>query len=174
MKKKRSKFLTFMFSLLPGAGHMFMGFMKIGVSLMSAFFFIIFLGSFLNIAPLLFTLPMIWFYSFFDCINKRYANEEDFEQLDDNFLFSIDKLIVTNGAIFSKRRLLAGILLFLLGIYLIWNNIMRYLPGRIPQDVYNAIYDATRFAPQIILGAVIIGIGVRLIIGKKRESDSNV
>ncbi len=40
MINKKSKFLTFVFSMLPGAGHMYMGFMNMGVSFMSAFFFI--------------------------------------------------------------------------------------------------------------------------------------
>ena len=54
MKAKRNSFFTFLFSLLPGAGHMFMGFMKIGVSLMAAFTLVIFLASWLNISQLLF------------------------------------------------------------------------------------------------------------------------
>ncbi len=30
MINKKSKFLTFVFSMLPGAGHMYMGFMNMG------------------------------------------------------------------------------------------------------------------------------------------------
>ena len=45
MRRKKSKFLTFIFSLLPGAGEMYMGFMKMGVSLMAEFFGIIFLAT---------------------------------------------------------------------------------------------------------------------------------
>ena len=37
MIKKKNAILTFIFSLVPGAGEMFMGFMKQGVSLMSMF-----------------------------------------------------------------------------------------------------------------------------------------
>lgn len=173
MRKKRSRFLTFMLSLLPGAGHMFMGFMKMGISLMSAFFFVIFLSSWLNIAPLLFVLPMLWFYSFFDCINRRDTSDEEFALLDDSFLFSIDKLIAINGGIFQKRRLFAGILFLLLGVYLIWTNIMNSLHRYIPQEVYNAIRDITRIAPQIVLGIAIVVAGVRLVIGKRKERDSN-
>ena len=36
--KKKNKFFTFCFSLFPGAGEMYMGFMKAGVSLMLLFF----------------------------------------------------------------------------------------------------------------------------------------
>jgi hypothetical protein len=174
MKQKRNRFLTFVFSLLPGAGHMFMGFMKMGLSMMSGFFFIIFLGSWLNIAPLLFILPMIWFYSFFDCINKTYAKDEEFEKLEDSFLFSMDKLMATNSYIFVKRRLITGILLLILGVYMLWNNIIRCLSWHIPREVYNTLEDITRYTPQVILGIVVIGIGIKFIIGKKRESDDNV
>lgn len=59
MIKRKSRFLTFVFSMLPGAGHMYMGFMKIGVSFMSVFFFLIFLSSWLNIGPLLYIAPLI-------------------------------------------------------------------------------------------------------------------
>ena len=34
MKKQKGKFLLFVFSLCPGAGHMYMGLMKMGVSVM--------------------------------------------------------------------------------------------------------------------------------------------
>ena len=54
MTKKKSSFLTFCFSFLPGAGQMYMGFMKRGISLMSSFFFLIFLAVFFNLSPILF------------------------------------------------------------------------------------------------------------------------
>lgn len=174
MRKKRSKFLTFMFSLLPGAGHMLMGFMKTGLSLMSIFFFVIFLSSWLNIGPILFILPMIWFYSFFDSINRRYASDEEFELLDDKFLFSIDKLIETNNVLFQKRRIFAGVLLFLLGIFLVWRNALDSLQGFFPDEIFNLVNRITRYAPQMILGIAIVVIGVRLIVGKRKERDNYV
>lgn len=173
MKKEKSKFLTFGFSLLPGAGHMYMGFMKMGLSLMAAFFFLIFISSWLNIGPLLFLLPLIWFYSFFDCINKRYSTDQEFLLLEDNYLFSLDELVKIDKGIFKKHRLFTGILLLLLGIYLIWNNIIQSLWRYMPNAVYNAINDVTRVAPQIIIGVAIIAVGAKLIIGKKRERDTD-
>ncbi|MCI8355555.1 MAG: hypothetical protein HFI47_10905, partial [Lachnospiraceae bacterium] len=41
--KKKSRFLTFCFSMLPGAGEMYMGFMRTGVSLMLLFFLSIYI-----------------------------------------------------------------------------------------------------------------------------------
>ncbi len=173
MKREKNKFLTFCFSLLPGAGHMYMGFMKMGLSLMAAFFFVILVSSWLNIGPLLFILPLIWFYSFFDCINKRYSTEEDFLLLEDNYLFSLDELVKIDKSIFKKHGLFTGILLVLLGGYLIWNNILGSLYRYMPSEVYNAINDITRVAPQIIIGVTIIVIGLKLIKGKKKECDIN-
>ena len=43
MTKKKSGFLAFCFSLLPGAGEMYMGFMKHGVGIMALFWLLIFL-----------------------------------------------------------------------------------------------------------------------------------
>jgi len=173
MRKKKSKFLTFCFSMLPGAGHMFIGFMKMGLSLMAAFFFVIFLSSWLNIGPLVFILPLIWFYSFFDCMNKRYSTDEEFLLLEDNYLFSLEELVKIDKGIFKKHRLFTGILLLLLGVYLIWNNILHSLSRYLPNEVYNAIFSMTRVAPQIILGVAIIFVGAKLISGKKKEFDSN-
>ncbi|MBC8061024.1 MAG: hypothetical protein H7Y18_10180 [Clostridiaceae bacterium] len=173
MKKKKSKFLTFVFSLLPGAGHMYMGFMKMGLSFMSAFLVGIFLSSWLDIGPLLVILPLIWFYSFFDCMNKRYSTEEEFLILEDNYLFSLDKFVKLDENIFKKRRVLAGVLLLFLGGYLIWNNTLHLLARYIPDRAYEVINNLTRIAPQIIVGVAIVIAGVKLIQGKKKESDMN-
>ncbi|HEX3028128.1 MAG TPA: hypothetical protein VHT34_02225 [Clostridia bacterium] len=173
MKKKRSGFFTFIFSLLPGAGHMFMGFMKIGASMMSAFFLLIFISSWLEIGELMFVLPVLWFYSFFDCINKRYSTDEEFALIEDRYLFSFDKLVASENSFFGKKRLFAGLILLLLGIYLLWNNFMYILQDHISSDLYNTIRDYSHLVPQIILGGLIIMLGIRLILGKKKECDEN-
>lgn len=173
MKKEKDKFLTFCFSLLPGAGHMYMGFMKLGISLMSAFFCLIFLSSWLNIGPLLFFAPLIWFYSFFDCINKRYSTDEEFSHLEDNYLFSLDEIVKIDSGIFKKRGKYTGITLVILGCYLIFNNMFRGLSRYMSSEVYDAVYAVAAVAPQIIIGVVIIVVGVKLISGKKKECEIN-
>jgi hypothetical protein len=171
MKRERSKFLTFCFSLLPGAGHMYMGFMKMGLSLMAAFLILIFFSSWLNIGPLLFVAPLIWFYSFFDCMNKRYSTDEEFSHLEDNYLFSLDEIVKIDKGILKKHRKYTGIALVILGGYLIWNNIMsslyRFMPGR----TVEAIFSITRAAPQVIIGIAIIVVGRKLVSAKKKECD---
>jgi len=173
MKREKNKFLSFVFSLMPGAGHMYLGFMKMGISLMAVFFFLIFLSSWLRIGPLLFVLPLIWFYSFFDCMNKRYSTDEEFLLLEDNYLFSLDELIKIDKGILKKHRLFSGLLLVFLGVYLICNNIIDSLAGYMPDALYNVINNVSTVAPQIIIGVAIIVMGAKLIIGKKKECDMN-
>ena len=69
MTRKKHGFWLFIFSLLPGAGEMYMGFFKQGIGLMAQFSFVLMLAAYLNIGPLLFILPIIWFYSFFHVHN---------------------------------------------------------------------------------------------------------
>ncbi|CAB1246351.1 hypothetical protein ACFHWD_14935 [Clostridium sp. MT-14] len=173
MKSKKSNFLTVVFSFLPGAGHMYMGFMKMGLSIMAVFFTVIFFSSWLNIGPLLFILPLIWFYSFFDCINKQSMPQEEFEHIEDNYIFSIDKLFEWDKSLFKKQRLFFGILLICMGIYLIWDNIRPIIEPYIDSRIYEIISNFTGIVPQMIVGVAIIVIGVKLIMGKKKEVDTD-
>jgi hypothetical protein len=171
MIKKKSRFLTFIFSMLPGAGHMYIGFMKTGVSFMSVFFFLIFLSNWLDTGPLLFIAPLIWFYSFFDCANKASLDEEQLLLVEDKYLFSLDKLVKLDKNIFAERRLATGVLLLFFGIYLLSENLIQFLRPLIPYELYDIIYSFMRQAPQIIIGVAIVALGLKLIKGKKMESD---
>lgn len=68
---RKSRILTFLFALWPGAGQMYLGYMKRGVSLMGLFFLIFAIMGFLGLSFLAFLLPIIWFYAFFDTMNLR-------------------------------------------------------------------------------------------------------
>lgn len=174
MIKKKNRFLTFVFSMLPGAGHMYMGFMKIGLSFMSVFFFLIFLSSWLDTGRLLFIAPLIWFYSFFDCTNKASLDDDEFLLLEDKYLFSIDKLVKLDKNIFAERRLAIGVLLLFFGISILSDNIMQFLQPIIPYEFYEPIYHFRNQAPQVIIGVAIVTFGIRLIKGKKMESEMDV
>ncbi len=63
--KKKNRFLTFCFSALPGAAEMYMGFMKMGVSLMLLFFLVCILSAWLYQGALVMIAIVVWFYSFF-------------------------------------------------------------------------------------------------------------
>lgn len=171
MQRKKSKSLTLIFSLLPGAGHMYMGFMKMGLSFMTMFFFIIFLGNFFNSGSFLLIEPLIWFYAFFDSINKLSLDSEEFSLVEDKYLFSMDRILELDKGLISKNKLIIGCITLLFGVYLLWNTIVSNLYNVMPEYLYNILTTISRTVPQFIVAIIIIVIGIKLIVGKKRESD---
>lgn len=165
MMKQRNKSATVFFSLLPGAGHMFMGFMKRGVSFMALFFLTIFLSSWLSIGPLMYLLPVLWFYSFFDCVNLAWANAEEFSLAKDAYLFQ--------SSVFprfsSSWALYGGILLVFFGVYIVFERLLSSFESQLNRKVFEAFYAGVSMFPQLFFGIVIIVIGIRLILGKKKE-----
>jgi uncharacterized membrane protein (DUF485 family) len=168
MLKKRGKLLTFIFSMLPGAGHMFMGFMKRGVSFMALFFLVIFIATWLKIGSLTILEPLIWFYAFFDCMNKAYASDEDFLKLTDDYIMTPGAF---RGLLKNRSGLIIGIVLVLLGTYVFFSNTIGYIRTFMPEKLYSLIISTSNMIPQLIVGSAIIIIGIWLIIGKKRGSD---
>ena len=67
--KINKKTITLALSIIPGAGHMYLGYQSKGLLIMGSFFFSIFFMGWLGISLLLFLLPLIWFYSFFDAMH---------------------------------------------------------------------------------------------------------
>ena len=86
MIRKKNSFFTLIFSLVPGAGQMYMGFMKRGLSLMSCFFLILFTSVWLNVGPLMLLAMIVWFYSFFDTHNLRSTPDDEFYELEDGYI----------------------------------------------------------------------------------------
>lgn len=68
------KLITIGISIIPGAGHMYLGLQKKGLELMSLFFFTSFLMGYLNMSLFFFILPVIWFYSLFDAYHNVEEN----------------------------------------------------------------------------------------------------
>lgn len=172
MIKQKGRFLTFIFSLCPGAGHMYLGFMKQGLSLLTFFFGFIFIVSFLRLELLFLFLPVIWLYGFLDAMNKNSLTFEEFQKLEDHYIFHSDE-IQMEGMRLGHFRPLAAILLIGTGCYLILDNLFEFLLRyfSMPEVIREFLYRVMRTAPQILFAVIIILIGVRLIMGKKKELD---
>ncbi len=97
-KISNKKIITLALSIIPGAGHMYLGHQKKGVVFMGGFFFAIFFMGWLNLSFLLFLLPLIWFYSFFDAFHT--FNGNDIEEIDiAKFLPKINSEYIGKGLI---------------------------------------------------------------------------
>lgn len=167
MTKKKSGFLTFCFSLIPGAGEMYMGFMKQGVSIMAIFWLLVFFASFFNLGPVLFILPILWCYSFFNVHNIRGMADEEFYALEDDYLFHLDENALT-GKLKGKQSSLLAWGLIIVGVAILWNYVTGYIRWLLPSEIYWDIMDGV---PQVAIAVLLIWCGAYLIRGKKKELD---
>lgn len=170
MIRKKTGFWTFIFSLIPGAGEMYLGFFKQGITLMFAFSLNIAVSA---IAPVLsIFLPIVWFYSFFHTHNLASMPDEEFYTLEDSYFGSIN-LEQENlpQFIFSKKGTrIIGILLIILGCSALWDALRSILYRCMDENTYlEYVRPALDTLPNIVIGFVIIVVGIWLIAGKKKE-----
>jgi len=171
MVHKKGKFLNFCFSCIPGAGQMYQGFMKRGVSIMLIFFGMLALISYLGIDELIFCLPVIWCYGFFDGIHLNSLPDSEYEQLQDEYLFInvSDKMPQIR---LKKLRIPAAVVLILFGSYSLFRTVINFMiyEGFLFWDspVTNLVYDSF---PKVLFSVLIIVLGIYLIIGKKKEME---
>lgn len=86
-----SRFFAFAFSLIPGAGLMYLGLMRRGAQFMVLFFAVVALMIELSLEALgMFALPVIWFYSFFDSLQTARRLREG-ERVADEVLFPVSE-----------------------------------------------------------------------------------
>lgn len=171
MTRKKSGFLTFIFSLIPGAGEMYMGFFKQGISIMCIFFGLIAMSSYLLMGPMMFLLPVIWFYSFFHVHNLRALNDEEFYAIEDKFLFNFDEQAIKEQFGTEKtRKILASILIFW-GAFALWDTFSESVFGILETlGVQTSwIYGILNDVPRTVFSIAIIVVGVYLIKGKRKE-----
>ena len=168
--KKKSNVFTFFCSFLPGAAEMYMGFMKMGISLMALFFVSFMIPAMFNASDAFICLAFaIWFYGFFHARNLSACDDEDFVLLEDQFIweeFTDGKPVKVSEK--SGRKWIAGILI-LLGVGILWSNFRSIIYSLIPDEMWEAIYPVVANIPGTIIAVVIIIIGVRMILGKKEE-----
>lgn len=171
MTRKKRGFWTFCFSLIPGAGEMYLGFMKRGLSMMCLFLgWFAFCGaSGFNIGMCI--LPVIWFYSFFQVHNLVSLPDEEFYQQEDDYLFlHMDKIVGVDKWERGKVKFVAVALIFI-GGYTIVNTIWHSFWSALPDWLYNDLYVVRDGVPKIVISLLLIAFGVYLIRGKKEALD---
>ena len=176
----KNKFLTFVCALVPGAGQMYHGLFRRGITIALLFFGVIALSSLTYIGEILVTLPVIWFYSFFDTVNRMNMPVQEMKLLEDRWPFSG----LNSGG--SKNRVLAGFLqkkhiwigsgLILAAIWLFLNILFEtYYWSELwwqvlPEEIYKAIRTFVRMFPSFLVPVFCILLGIRLISGKKQSA----
>ena len=168
MKQKKNNVFRFIFSLLPGAGEMYMGFMKMGVSLMTLFFALIAISSFLRLDVMIFICVVVWFYSFFNVHNIAGMPEEEFCMLEDKYLIHFDQLFPENFSLKLKNKTM-GIFLIIIGIYMILRETWIMTSHLLPEEIIIILDSFFYNSPRFLVGIGIIILGLYIIRGKKKE-----
>lgn len=169
MKRKKSRFWSFVLSFLPGCTEMYMGFMKTGISLMALFWGLIAIGTILNIGEVMYLTLIVWFYGFFHANNLAGLSQSEIEAMPDDYLFNVDGLCGTGEKLTGNYRKIVSIVLVVLGAGLCIRGVFGMMRGILPQVIIDMYYVICDYLPQLIVGVGIIAIGLTMIKGKKQE-----
>ncbi|NHN33790.1 hypothetical protein [Paenibacillus agricola] len=153
---KKSKVMATFLSIVPGAGHMYLGLQKRGLQLMVAFFGCIYILDVLHLSLFLFLIPILWFYSFFDAL--QLISKPNHGHLPDIPIF--DWLV-------NHQRWI-GIVLLGLGLYYVTDTmLLRLLDIWFPMQRISTYFH--RYFQTIVVSVVLIGGGLWLMAGSNRQ-----
>jgi len=152
--------LTFLFSFLPGAGHMYLGLMRRGLELMAAFFACIFIvADLLQLAEIGVPLSIIiFFYSLFDAqhLSKAIRRGEPVSDTGQQFLPKIA---------FNAYHM--GIAAIVLGLIFLMDRLRGYMIHFIPDIAYSMIQRS-------IIPLLIIALGLYIIKNASKENGNPI
>ncbi|MDR7856833.1 NINE protein [Tissierella sp.] len=156
-KKSNKKIITLALSMIPGAGHMYLGYQKKGIVYMGIFFFAIFFMGWLNLSFLLFLLPLIWFYSFFDAFHT--LNGNNVEDVDIDF----SKILP------AVKHEHIGIGLIVIGVFIVLQKILYPIISSVLSTYfdYNIIYQIKNYIQTSIVSLIFIIGGFKILKNKK-------
>lgn len=167
--KRRSGARLFFSAIIPGCGEMYQGYMKRGLSLMIEFFGILALAALTNVGQLVILALIVWLYAFFDSYNLRAQTDEEAANNPDAYLLGV---LNGHGAepfgAKAKGSRILGWSLILVGVLILYNMTSWYLGDRMSDWLYNVLY---AYLPRVLISALIIGLGVWLIHGGKKEKE---
>lgn len=159
MTNQKNRFFTLVFSCCPGAGEMYMGLYKQGISLMVLFFGAMVFGAWLGWEVLV--CPVVWCYSFFHTHNLRRLSVEEFSEIEDKFIFEEHLELRKDWKLTGNYRRFCSILLFLIGISIIW----RMLTELIARFFYmtDFFWYIGRSVPQVAMALLVLYAALRLM-----------
>ena len=171
MQKQKRGFWLFIFSLIPGAGEMYMGFKKQGISIMLLFWGVFAIGSCTGMDWLIFLIPIIWFYSFFNVHNLKSLSEEEFYSVEDSYVLHMDKLLGDVDTLLSHHRKLTAIILIVFGTSILWNNLVDFFYMILPGYLAEVLGSFAYHLPQLVIAVAIIFAGIYILTRKKDALD---
>lgn len=170
MQRKKSRFLVFLLSFIPGAGEMYMGFMKMGLSLMLGFMILAAIVGLTNLGALAVFPFAMYAYSFFHANNLATLDDRVFHSIRDEYLFGIGGFDNMKLRLEGRNRKVAAGILIVLGVMMLWQVVFNLLCDIFGWDnwflstVYYFVRDEL---PRAVVGIGVIWIGLAMIRGKR-------
>ena len=161
----KSKFLTLFFSLLPGAGHMYLGYMKRGLSIMVLFFLAVAISSISPVAG--FALPVIWFFGLFDALHLLSEYRAD-GTIYDSWLIDIG---AWNTLLHGKTSTVCGICLVVLGALGFYHYVLEYPLYTLVKDI-PVVSSIVRNLPSLLLCVLMFVFGIIMLRGRRETENS--
>ena len=168
---KKNGILTFLFAFVPGAGQMYQGYMKRGLSLITLFFLCIMTGMLL-LEPLVLTALIVWMYSFFDTFNLRAQFIAGTAPADD-YLVHFNTKDARLTLFFRDSHKLVGWALIALGAMVAYQNIIMRVLGDVMwrwgqnSPFFRALYLMMDQLPEVVVCVALIICGAWLVRGPK-------
>ncbi len=148
----QEEILSVFFSIMPGAGHMFLGAMNQGVQIMACFLVLVYLSNLTGVMLFLIVAIIIWFYSMFDMVH-RISGSAIYDDGGEFILFTIVRRLTAN----SNSNKVIGILFVLVGVLIIGNKVI------VPELVNLIGHKVMGIGKMVIISLIFILIGFRLI-----------
>ena len=174
--KRKHGLLLFIAACIPGCGEMYQGYMKRGISILTAFCAVFALAVFLEIGALAVLMIPLWLFSFFDSYNLRGQTDAQAESNPDAYLFGLSDMDSRRMSdLLRKRHSLVGWGLVILGVYVFYTTAADWVTDFFYQ-FFDAwwigrilSYDVPRLA--VTVGIIALGLGVWFIRGPKKAED---
>lgn len=160
--------LTLLFAFIPGAGQMYQGYMKRGLSLMLMCCVIGVLA--MLFAPIALFLMLVFMYSFFDTLNLRAQIALGNAPADD-YLVHLDPKDKRLARLLLDSHKLVGWLLIAFGALIAYQNLIMNTLGDLvyrwghSSPVFRALYLVMDSLPDVVVCVVLIVCGVWLVKG---------
>lgn len=148
-----------------------MGFKKQGISTMLLFFGIFAAGASTGMDWLIWFLPIVWFYSFFNVHNLKSLTEEEFYSVEDSYVLHLDQIIGDADGFLAKYRVVISVLLIIFGVSIVWNNFTDILYWILPGVLADIFANITYRLPQIVIGVLILMAGLYLLSNRNKNKE---
>lgn len=157
--RNKNRFLTFFWACVPGAGEMYLGYMKRGLSLMTFFWGIVMISVAFNFDAILMLLPVVWAYAFFDTFNLR-AHEQEGTSETDDYIVDVSRfgseewndMIRRNHAVIGAAMIFVGA-----------SALYKQMINSFGWSLSKVMWQILNILPSMAIAGLLIWLGVRLM-----------